>query len=162
MLPLRYVYVLALVVWLGGMLVAGLVVAPTVFGVLDAHDPDTGRVAAGMVFGTFLRRFHLIGYMAGGLMVTSLTLQRLLGPRPVAYGIRAGIIALMLGLFGYTGFVVNPRVDALQAGIDGPVARLAAGDPRRVEFDGLHRLSTVLLGVAAAGGLVLLVWEARE
>jgi hypothetical protein len=159
---LRYVYILALVVWLGGMLVAGLVVAPTVFGVLDAHDPERGRVAAGLVFGTFLRRFHLLAYAAGGLMIASLTLQRLLGPRPISYGIRVGILAAMLAVFAYTGFVVNPRVDSLQREIGGPVARLAASDPRRVEFDGLHQLSTVLLGVAAVGGLVLVGWEARE
>jgi hypothetical protein len=141
---LRYLYILALVVWLGGMLVAGLVVAPSLFGALEAHDPDTGRAAAGVA------------------MVTSLTLQRLLGPRPVSYGIRAGLIAGMLALFAYTGFAVNPRVEALQREVDGPMARLDATDPRRAEFDGLHRLSTVLLGVAAAGGLVLMAWEARE
>ncbi len=162
MRPLRYLYILALVVWLGGMLVAGLVVAPAVFGVLDVHDPERGRVAAGLVFGSFLRRFHLVAYAAGAVMVTSLTLQRLLGPRPVSYGIRAGLIALMLGIFAYTGFTVNPRVESLQREIGGPVARLDAGDPRRVEFDGLHQLSTALLSFAAVGGLVLLVWEARE
>jgi uncharacterized membrane protein len=159
---LRYLYILALVVWLGGMLVAGLVVAPSLFGALEAHDPDTGRAAAGVAFGAFLQRFHLIAYAAGSIMVTSLTLQRLLGPRPVSYGVRAGLIAGMLALFAYTGFAVNPRVEALQREVDGPMARLDATDPRRAEFDGLHRLSTVLLGVAAAGGLVLMAWEARE
>jgi uncharacterized membrane protein len=162
MLPLRYLYVLALVVWLGGMLVAGLLVAPTVFGVLEAHDPEAGRAAAGLVFGTFLRRFHFLSYAAGGVMVVSLTLLRLLGPRPVSYGIRAGLIAVMLGLFGYSGFLVAPRVEALQREIGGPVSRLPANDARRTEFDGLHRLSTVLLGVAAVSGLILLRWEARE
>lgn len=162
MLALRYVYILALVVWLGGMLVAGLLVAPTVFGVLGAHDPESGRVAAGLVFGTFLRRFHLLAYLTGGLMLASLTLQRLLGPRPVSYGIRAGIIVLMLSLFGYSGVVLSPRIEALQREVAGPVAQLEVNDPRRVAFDGLHQLSTVLLSLAAVGGLALVAWEARE
>lgn len=162
MLPLRYLYILALVIWLGGMLVAGLLVAPTVFGVLTAHDPESGRVAAGLVFGTFLRRFHLLAYMAGSVMLVSLTLQRLLGPRPVSYGIRAGLIVVMLGLFGYSGTMLAPRIETLQREIGGPVASLAAADPRRVEFDGLHQLSTVLLSLAAVGGLALIFWDARE
>lgn len=158
----RYAYILALVVWLGGMLIAGLVVAPAVFGALGAHDPENGRVAAGLVFGDVLRRLHLVAYVSAAVMITSLTLQRFLGPRPVSYGIRAGIIAAMLGLFAYTGLVANPRVEALQREIGGPVAVLDAADPRRVEFDGLHQLSTILLGIAAVGGLALVAWEARE
>ena len=54
MRPLRYLYVLALVLWLGGMAVAGFVVAPTTFGVLEAWDPSAGRVLAGQVFGAVL------------------------------------------------------------------------------------------------------------
>ena len=60
MRPLRYLYVLALVLWLGGMAIAGLVVAPTTFGVLEAWNPSTGRVLAGEVFGAVLGRVHLI------------------------------------------------------------------------------------------------------
>ena len=61
MRALRYVYVLALVMWLGGMAIAGLVVAPTTFGVLEAWNPSTGRVLAGEVFGAVLRRLYLVG-----------------------------------------------------------------------------------------------------
>ena len=43
MLALRYVYVLALVVWLGGMVILGALVAPTVFQVLQSADPAGGR-----------------------------------------------------------------------------------------------------------------------
>ena len=46
--------VLALVLWLGGMTIAGFVVAPTTFGVLEAWNPSTGRVLAGQVFGAVL------------------------------------------------------------------------------------------------------------
>ena len=51
MLALRYVYVLALVVWLGGMVVLGAIVAPATFQVLQASAPATGRALAGAVFG---------------------------------------------------------------------------------------------------------------
>ena len=38
MVFLRYLYVVALVLWVGGLVVAGAVVAPSVFGVLQAWN----------------------------------------------------------------------------------------------------------------------------
>lgn len=158
----RYLYILALVIWLGGMLVAGAVVAPATFGVLEQWNAAIGRVLAGQVFGEVLARFHLVAYAAGAILLVTLTVQRLIGPRPRAYGVRAGLVVLMLGATMYSGLVVSPRIDAIQRTVDGPVNRLPADDPRRDEFDRLHRLSEMLMMAAAAGGLVLLAWEIRE
>jgi uncharacterized membrane protein len=162
MRSLRYVYVLALVLWLGGMAIAGLVVAPVTFGVLEAWNPTTGRVLAGHVFGAVLERLSLIAYAAGVLMFVVLTVQRLLGPRPRSYGIRVGIIAVMLALTMYADMVAAPRIDALQSEVRVPMAELAATDVRRIEFDRLHGLSTTLIMAAIGGGLLLLGWETRE
>ena len=73
MLALRYVYVFALVVWLGGMIVLGALVAPTTFQILQATEPTTGRELAGEVFGATIARFHYVAYAAGGLLLVSLT-----------------------------------------------------------------------------------------
>ena len=162
MRALRYLYVLALVLWLGGMTIAGLVVAPVTFGVLEAWNPTTGRVLAGDVFGAVLERVSLVAYLAGGLMFVVLTVQRLLGPRPRAYGIRVGIITVMLGLTMYADLVSAPRIDELQSQVSGPMNQLPTDDARRVEFDRLHTLSTALIMAAIGGGLVLLGWETRE
>ena len=162
MRPLRYLYVLALVLWLGGMAIAGLVFAPVTFSILQDWNPTTGRVLAGNVFGAVLRRMNLIAYAAAAVMFVVLTVQRLLGPRPHAYGIRIGLIALMLALTMYSGLVATPRIDELQAQVVGPMNQLAVDDPRRVEFDGLHGLSTMLVMGSIVGGLVLLGWETRE
>jgi hypothetical protein len=148
--------------WLGGMSIAGLVVAPTTFGVLEAWNPTTGRVLAGQVFGAILARLHLIAYIAGAAMVIILTVQRLLGPRPRSYGIRVGLLGLMLALTVYSGVLVAPRIDRLQAEVAGPMNTLAADDPRRVEFDWLHGLSTSLVMATLVGGLALIGWETRE
>jgi uncharacterized membrane protein len=162
MRSLRYLYVLALVLWLGGMAIAGLVVAPVTFGVLEAWNPSTGRVLAGNVFGAVLERLSLVAYAAGLLMFFVLTVQRLLGPRPRSYGIRVGIIAVMLALTLYADRVAAPRIDALQAQVGGPMNALPPTDVRRLEFDRLHGLSTTLILAAIGGGLVLLGWETRE
>jgi uncharacterized membrane protein len=159
---LRYVYVLALVVWLGGMLILGAVVAPTTFQVLQANAPATGRELAGALFGVMLARFHYIEYAAGALMVVTLALMRVLGPPPPHVGVRAIITALMLAVALYSGMIVLRQIDAVQIEAGGLPSRLPAGDGRRERFDALHLLSTRLMMFDIAGALVLLYWEARE
>ena len=162
MLALRYVYVLALVIWLGGMIVLGALVAPTTFQVLQAIEPSSGRALAGDLFGATIARFHYIAYGAGALLLLTLAAMAVLGPRPRAFAIRCALIAAMLLISLYSGIIVLGRIDAVQQEIGGLASRLPAGDARRTEFDALHRLSTNLMLVTMAGALVLLYWEARE
>ncbi len=162
MLALRYVYVLALVVWLGGMVILGAVVAPTTFQVLQASVPATGRELAGAVFGATLARFHYVAYAAGGLLLLTLAAMRVLGPRPAHVGVRAIIAAVMLAVALYSGMVVLHQIDAVQVEAGGLPSRLPAGDDRRARFDALHLLSTRLMIFNMCAALVLLYWEARE
>ena len=159
---LRYLYVVALVLWVGGLIVAGALVAPSVFGVLQAWHASEGRVLAGQVFGEVLLRLTWLSYAMGAVMFVTLTLHRLLGARPVKYGIRVGIMGVMVTMMMVTGFWLIPQVDAIQAGVTGPVAELADTDPRRAEFNRLHGLSNILFAITAVGGLALCWWEARE
>jgi hypothetical protein len=162
MLAVRYVYVLALVVWLGGMVALGAVVAPTLFQVLQAGDPVNGRALAGAAFGTALSRFHLVAYTCGGLLLVALALMRILGPKPIHFAVRALIVLLMLAIAVYSGVVVLGRIDEIQAMAGMLPSRLPDGNPLRVEFDHLHVLSTRLMTANVIGALVLLYWEARE
>jgi hypothetical protein len=162
MRALRYLYVLALVMWLGGMFTAGLIVAPTTFGVLESVEPARGRMLAGQVFGAILARFHLVAAGAAVVMILILTVQRVLGPRPKSYGIRIGLLGLMLATTLYSGSVLAPQIDQLQAEVNGPMTALPDTDPRRVAFDWAHQLSSALFTATFVGGLVLLGWESRE
>ncbi len=162
MLALRYVYVLALVIWLGGMLMLGAVVAPTIFEVLQAQAPATGRELAGDAFGVMLARFHYVAYGAGVVLLLTLGAMRILGPRPAHSGLRAAIVAIMLAVALYSGMVVLNQITSVQASAGGLPSRLPEGDARRVRFDSLHLLSTRLMMLNIAGALVLLYWEARE
>ena len=85
----------------------------------------------------------------------------LLGPRPVAFGIRIGICVSMVVLTLYSGLVVSSRIERLQRDITGSVSSLPEADPRRDQFGRLHALSAVLMTLSATGGLALLYWEAR-
>ena len=162
MFLLRYLYVVALVVWVGGLIAAGALVAPSVFGVLQAWNAADGRVLAGQVFGEVLLRLTWLSYVLGAVMFITLTLHRLLGARPLKYGVRVGIMAMMLVMMFAIGFYILPRVNAIQTSVGGPVNMLSDTDARRAEFDRLHGLSNILFSITAIGGLALCWWEARE
>ena len=162
MVLLRYLYVVALVLWVGGLVSAGALVAPAVFGVLQAWNPAEGRVLAGQVFGAVLVRLTWLSYAMAFIMFVTLTLHRLLGARPLKYGIRVGIMAMMLLMMMAMGFYIIPEVNAIQAQVAGPVSELPAGDARRVLFDSLHWWSNILFSITALAGLALCWWETRE
>lgn len=161
MLALRYAYLLALVVWVGGLVALGGIAAPAIFGALTAAHGPAGREMAGLVFGTVLRRFHLAAYISSAVMLLSLGAMAALGPRPSRFALRLALVLLMTILTAYSGLVVSPKVERLRDAIGGPVAALPASDARRAEFGRLHGLSTIVLGLSAAAGLALLFLEAR-
>ena len=162
MVFLRYLYVVALVLWVGGLVAAGALVAPSVFGVLQAWNEAEGRVLAGHVFGEILLRLTWLSYAMAAVMFVTLTLHRLLGARPLRYGVRVGIMGLMLVMMLAMGFYIIPEVNKIQSSITGPVSALADTDARRVAFDRLHGISNILFSITAVGGLALCWWEARE
>ena len=79
MVALRYVYVLALSIWFGGIITVGIIIAPI---------SDNG-----------VRRFYITSYVAGALVLTSLFAMALLGPRPSGFFAR---FAVALGMFAVT------------------------------------------------------------
>ena len=162
MFALRYLYVLALVVWLGGMVVLGAIVAPATFQVLQASAPEIGRALAGELFGTILARFHYVAYACGGVLLISMGGMAILGPRPRAFAVRLGLITVMLLVSLYSGLIVLQSIDAIQLEAGRLPSLLPAGDPLRVRFDSLHQLSTWLMMTNVVGALALLYWEARD
>jgi hypothetical protein len=154
--------VLALAVWLGGMVILGAVVAPTTFQVLQAGEPVAGRALAGELFAVTLARFHYVAYAAGLVLLLSLTAMAVLGPRPVHFLVRTIIVTAMLCVALYSGFVVLGGIERIQQEVGTLPSRLPVTDSRRVRFDALHELSTRLMMLNMLAALVLLYWEARE
>jgi hypothetical protein len=161
MLTLRYAALLMLVIWVGGLLALGAIAAPSIFDVL-ATQPDSGRLLAGALFGEILRRFHLVSYATGALLLGTLLLRRVLGPAPRRFAWRAGIATVMLSATAYSGLVVAGHIARIQAEIGAAPSSLPAGDARRVEFGQLHGVSTALQLIPLLGGLMLMYWEIKE
>jgi IS4 transposase len=104
----------------------------------------------------------LAGDVAGVVMLVTMTILRLFGPKPVSYGIRALLLGAMLLANAYTAHIVLPEAEGLRREINGPMASVAATDPRRVRFDFLHGLSTTIVTAMALAGIAVAAWEARE
>ena len=162
MIALRYVYVLSLVVWLGGALTIGGVVAPAAFAVLERGGDARGGAAAASVVGEVLRRFHLVSYTAGALLLVTLVSMKLVGPRPIGFGRRLAIVGTMLLASVVSGMFVDAAIGRLRTSIGRPVGELDPADPQRVRFGQLHAMSTGLMGLVVIGGLALCYWETRE
>ena len=161
MLALRFAGLLALAVWVGGLLALGAIAAPAIFDVVASPGRD-GRVLSGAIFGEILRRFHLVAYGCAVVVIGGLIARAVLGPRPRRFAARLAIAGIMLAATLYSGLIVSSRIEQLRADIGGAPSNLDATDPRRIAFGQLHGQSTALQFVPMLGGLILLVFEARE
>jgi hypothetical protein len=157
MLALRYAGVLALTLWVGGLLALGGIAAPSIFDVAAAE-----RGLAGAIFGETLRRFHLVSYLCGFVLLGTLLMRGVLGPRPVMFALRFGVAFLMLVASAYSGVIVSGQISRAQAAIGVPPSSLPDGDPRRAAFGRLHALSTGLQLVPVLGGLFLMFRELKD
>jgi Domain of unknown function (DUF4149) len=161
MMLLRYVALVALALWVGGLVALGAV-APTLFDVLEAQSGAQGRELAGLLFGTMLDRFlYIVWGLALGVLA-SLGLRAALGPRPRRVAIRTWAAAAMLGACLTVGFYIAPQIDGIRRAVHGPVASLPEADPRREAFGRLHGLSSGLLLATAILGLGLIWMEMTD
>src|SRR5208337_2566018 len=90
---LRYLMLLSLVVWIGGLIFFAFVLAPTAFQVL----PDTHL--AGNMVGRALGKLHWIAIVSGIVfLVSSLVYSYVTDGTAHAFALRHMLICLMLGL----------------------------------------------------------------
>lgn len=159
---LRYLSLLILVLWIGGLAALGFVGASTIFNVLEARDPEGGRALAGFVFGAIFARFHHVSWVLGGLLLGLLGARAALGPRPRRLGLRMWTAATMLAMSLIAGLWIAPRIDALRAATPGPIASLPDGDASKAEFSRLHGTSTALMIATLVAGAGLVWMEMKD
>ena len=103
MLALRFVAALAVAVWLGGTVAIASVVAPSAFSVLTTSQ-------AALLVGETLRRFHLVSYGAGVVVLAAFAVMAVLGPRPRAFGLRLATVVAMLVATLISGLWIDRRI----------------------------------------------------
>jgi hypothetical protein len=150
---LRAIEFLSLSLWLGADTFFSFVVAPGAFATLGSRD------AAGMMVGYSLTRLHIAGIFLGLLFLVA----RLARTRDFASFTTAAAlcVVLMVILTAASQFTVSNRMENLKKQMVS-VQNTPETDPRRLEFNRLHRVSVryegavLLLGFAA---MFLLVRE---
>src|SRR6516164_3020898 len=129
---LRFLMLLSLLVWIGGLIFFAFVLAPTAFQVL----PNTHL--AGNVVGRALSKLHWIAIISGIVfLVSSLLYSYLAEGTAHVFAMRHIFICLMLALTLFSQFWIIPRMDTLRAQV-GDFASVPLTDAARVQFDALH------------------------
>lgn len=147
---LRFLMLLSLVAWIGGLIFFAFVLAPTVFapGVL----PNTHL--AGNIVGRSLSKLHWIAIVSGFVyLISSLLYSRLTDGTAHVFATRNVLICLMLGLTSLSQFRIIPRMDTLRASVS-DFATVPLDNPARVQFDALHAWSTRVESAVLLLGLV--------
>jgi hypothetical protein len=159
---LRYLALVALAIWVGGLIALGALAAPTIFDVLETRDGAGGRELAGLLFGSVLQQQQYAAWALGAIVIISLAVRAALGPRPRRLAIRIWTVTLMLAISAALTFVIAPRIDAIRVSARGPVSLLPDGDDRKVSFGRLHGLSNGLMLLTVVAGLGLMWTETKD
>jgi len=148
---LRFLMLLSLVVWLGGLIFFAFVLAPTVFspGLLPS------RQMAGSIVGRSLDRLHYMAIISGTVfLIASMLYSRIASGNARPLAARHVLIVLMLLLTVISQFAISPKMHAIRAEA-GVIDDLPPDNPLRVEFDRLHvwsekfEVAVLLLGLVA-------------
>jgi hypothetical protein len=158
---LRVASILVLALWIGGLAVLALS-ASTVFAELEARDPDQGRALAGYVVGALIERVQTWGWMLGGILLAILALRAIVGPRPRRFAVRMWTVLVLLGGSIGAAVYVTPRVAAIRDEAHGRVSAWPDDDPRRQEFNRLHRLSNIFVLITLVAGVGLIYAEVND
>jgi uncharacterized membrane protein len=164
---LRFLMLLALVVWIGGIVFFAFVLAPTVFSVLP-----TTKLAGDVVNAT-LTKLHWMGLVSGVVfLISSLLYNWQKHDQLRLFSLSHIFVALMLAFTIVSQFGVTPRMRELRAQLEmvqkpgydpyipGSIPTLIAS--YRGQFDRLHAWSTRLEGGVLILGLGVVALTARR
>jgi Domain of unknown function (DUF4149) len=149
----RFLRVLALGAWIGAIVYFAAVVTQGAFSVLPSQDE------AGLLVGFTLGGLHLMGLIAAAIFIlASVAMTKSLKAfvEPAAIG-----VILMAALTIASQDYVIPRMNVLRTQMVS-IQATPGNDPRRVEFDRLHRASVDLEGAVLLLGLAALFLTTRE
>lgn len=146
---LRFLTLLSLVAWIGGLIFFAFVLAPTAFQVL----PSTHL--AGNVVGRSLNRLHWIAVVCGAVFLfSSILYSRIADGRAHTFTASNVLVVVMLLLTLFSQLWIIPRMDALRAQV-GDFSTVPLSNTGRVQFDALHVWSTRVEGAVLLLGLVV-------
>jgi uncharacterized membrane protein len=154
----RFLMLLSLVVWVGGILFFAFVLAPTVFhpGILPS------RQLAGAVVSRSLGILHWMGLTCGAVfLVTSVIDSQIVNGVPGLLSGRNLLICAMVLLTLISMFAISTRMLDLRNQMVF-IDNVPHDDARRVEFNRLHVWSTRLESTVLLMGLAVIFLTSRR
>ena len=143
---IKFIHILSLVVWLGGMIFFSFIAAPGIFKSLP-------RETAGDVVGIIFPRYWIMGYVCS---ITAITTIAALSVQERAYPwLRISLLLLMAILAFYSGMSVGTKARDVKAQIrmiEEPLQK----EKLKEEFKTLHAKSAILNGLIIILGVVVI------
>jgi len=155
---IRFLMLLSLVVWVGGIICFAFVLAPTVFhpGILPS------RHLAGAVVSRSLGILHAIGLTCGLVfLVTSMIDSQVITGSVAPFAGRNLLVYVMIVLTLVSMFAISSRMLNLRNDMVF-IDNVPHDDPRRVEFNRLHEWSTRVEGGVLLLGLAVIFLTSRR
>ena len=154
----RFLMLLSLMVWVGGVIFFAFVVAPTVFhpGVLPS------RQLAGAVVSRSLGILHWMGLVCGVVfLITSVIESQIINGVPSLFSTRNLLVCAMILLTLISMFAISTRMLELRNQMVF-IDSVPHDDARRVEFNRLHIWSTRLESTVLLLGLAVIFLTSRR
>jgi uncharacterized membrane protein len=148
-LTLHFFHTMALVIWVGGIVAIGTIVAPVAF----RESPD--RSIAGRIVGLSLQRFDaLVVVCIVSLMITSVLMAQWYGRWSAWYAIQYACIGLMSLSAVASMIIVAPQMRSLRYGLkEGPPPISSA------QFERLHQFATLSMKFNLACGTIAILFS---
>jgi hypothetical protein len=154
----RFLMLLSLVVWVGGLIFFAFVLAPTVF------NPDIlpTRQLAGNVVSRSLGILHWMAISCGVIFaITSMIDSHVINGAAQPFAARNLLVYLMIILTLIGMFAIASKMQVLKQQM-GVIDEVPHDDSRPVEFNRLHVWSTRIEGTVLILGLALLFLTAKR
>ena len=155
---LRFLLLMSLVIWVGGIIFFAFVLAPTVFhpGILPS------RQLAGAVVSHSLGLLHTIGLICGLVfLIMSMINSQVVTGSVSPFAGRNLLVYAMIVLTLVSMFAISTRMLALRNEMVF-IDNVPHDDPRRVEFNQLHEWSTRLESGILLLGLAVIFLTSRR
>jgi len=150
------VRLLAMVVWVGGLIFFAFVVAPVAFGVLPSSH------LAGLVVAGTLHALNEMGLTAGFVFFITMP-WKIRGRRQGSLLLAEVVcIAAMMAATMVVQWKIVPQMERDRIAAGGDVDAAPAGNPDRIDFERLHPVSEKVEGAALFMGLGVVVLMGLE
>ena len=148
----RTLRLFALILWVGGIVHFGAVLAPAA-----AHALNTQQLGA--VIGPALTKLHFMGIICGVALLLSL---RMLGNRAYKPLVQAALVVAMIVLTIVSNKFLLQPMEHTRAVTGGYISALPLDAPMRRDFDNRHHWSTRVEGAVLLCGVALALLVAFE